>query len=160
MTSDMNIEQAIKQAVDTFAASVFAAVRGATLGELEAATAPPPNPNGVYVVGKAVPGVVAIAKRARRLVRGDDAPRPSVGDGVELRPGQRIKLVGQSASILDAERIVLAAVGAAGVAGVRAEHVRTSTGLDAKAVSRALKGLLRTGKIQSHGQKRATTYYT
>lgn len=155
-----SIEQAIKQAVDTFAESVFAAVRGATLGELEAATAPPPNPNGVYVVGKAVPGVVAIAKRARRIVRGDDAPRPSAGDGVELRPGQRIKLVGQSASILDAERIVLAAVGASGAAGVRAEHVRESTGLDAKAVSRALKGLHRTGKIGRTGQRRATTYYT
>lgn len=155
----MNIEQAIKQAVDTFAASVFAAVRGATLGELEEATGPSPNPNGIYVVGKAVPGVVAIAKRARRIVRGDDAPRPSAGDGVELRPGQRVRLVGQSMSVLDAERTVLAAVVASGGAGVRAEHVRASTGLDRKAVAKALGDLLMAARVRKVGEKRATTYY-
>ncbi|WP_394847349.1 hypothetical protein LZC95_07775 [Pendulispora brunnea] len=44
-------------------------------------------------------------------------------------------------------------------AGLRAEQIRAALGLEAKELPRPLKELLRSKKVKTKGQKRATTYF-
>ena len=131
------LKNSIRALADTFATSVLAAIRGASLGEILAEGGS----------GK----------------RGPGRPRKAPGDSTAGNPGPRKGKGGRLArrSPEDIERLVGLVVGAlkSQKAGMRSEQLQKVLKLSKKEIVRPLAEALTAKKITKKGQKRSTTYF-
>lgn len=128
----------LQDLASTFADSVLAAIRRASLDELT------PNGKGSGVVG---------AGRARGGGGMSDPlhkPKTSNGGRLARRSPEDIE---------KALGLVLAALKGTKGKGMRAEEIRKFLNLDVREVPRILKHGVETKQLKSKGQKRATTYF-
>jgi hypothetical protein len=135
-----SLRSALNDLASEFAASVLAAVRGASLDELIAegggARRGPGRPaKAVATNGESKPA--APAKSSGR--RSGRLPRRS-GEDIAKALDQVVALVKKNKN------------------GLRAEEIRANLGMDSKEMPRVLKEGLSTKKLKAKGQKRATTY--
>ena len=125
-----SLRSQLNELAQSFADGVLAAVRNASLEDL-----------------------VAESGNGRRAASGGGGGQPE-----PLRKA-RGRLTRRSQEQIEAVLAkVIAAVRATGGKGLRAEEIRKTLGLDVREVPRVLQEGLRTKKLKSRGQKRATTY--
>jgi hypothetical protein len=130
-----SLRNRLSELASSFASSVLAAIRGASLDELVTDSS---SPNGRGAPRAVSRGSAAAAAPSRR--RGGRLPRRSAGD---------------IAGVI--EQIVTLLKNNPG--GLRAEQIREELGLQAKELPRPLKEALDSGRLSKSGQKRATTYF-
>lgn len=149
-----NLRSTIEALASQFASSVLDALRSASIDEL------------VAVAGGAAPASASAPAR-----RGPGRPRSTPSAAVEAAPassgfgapkakrGRGGRLGRRSAG--DISQMIDAIVGALSksAAGLRAEQIRETLGVEAKELPRPLAEALETGRITKSGQKRATTYF-
>jgi hypothetical protein len=118
----------------SFANSVLAAIRAASLEELLAESGTSRGKAHVRTPAPAVANRISPVRRAGRLAR--------------RSPEQIAKTVEQVVTLVKKHKM-----------GLRAEQIRAQLGLQAKEMPRVLKDGLAAKKLTSKGQKRATTYF-
>jgi hypothetical protein len=119
----------------SFAESVLAAIRTASLEELLAESGATRGPaRALRTPAPAVANRISPVRRAGRLAR--------------RSPEQIAKTVEQVVTLVKKHKM-----------GLRAEQIRAQLGLQAKEMPRVLKDGLAAKKLTSKGQKRATTYF-
>ncbi len=118
---------------DTFANAVLAAIRGASLDDL------------LSEAGASRPG------RRERPRTADGAPLPR-------RPSRKGRLARRSAENVAKTLAQVVALVKKSKVGLRSEQIRDALKLDKREVPRVLHEGLKTKKLKSKGQKRATTY--
>ena len=125
-----NLRSALDALAQTFASSVLAAIRSASIDDLlaEAGGARPVHP------GKAAPSPKPASK-----TRGGRLARRSAAD-IEKALASVVALVKKTKG------------------GLRSEQIRKQLGLDVREVPRILKTGLSTKKLKAKGHKRATVY--
>jgi hypothetical protein len=126
-----SLRSQLNELATSFADGVLAAIRSASLDDLLAES--------------------GSDRRARAAAGGE------VGNGRAVRKPGRLPRRSQ-ADIEATLAKVVAAVRATKGQGLRAEEIRNQLGLDKREVPRVLKEGLRTKKLKSKGQKRATVY--
>jgi hypothetical protein len=130
-----SLRNRLSELASSFATSVLAAIRGASLDELVTDSS---SANGRGAPRGASRAAAPSTGSPRR--RGGRLPRRSAGD---------------IAGVI--EQIV--ALLKSNPAGLRAEQIREELGLQAKELPRPLKEALDSGRLSKSGQKRATTYF-
>ncbi len=130
-----SLRNRLNELASSFATSVLAAIRGASLDELVTESS---GANGKRAPRAASRAAAAASPAPRR--RGGRLPRRSAGD---------------IAGVI--EQIVTLLKSNPG--GLRAEQIREELGLQAKELPRPLKEALDSGRLSKSGQKRATTYF-
>lgn len=131
-----SLRNRLNELASTFAASVLAAIRGASLEELLAeSSSASGGRGGARAASRASSPAAAAPKR-----RGGRLPRRSAGD-IEGVIDRIVGLLKESPE------------------GLRAEQIREQLGLQAKELPRPLKEALDSGRLSKSGQKRATTYF-
>jgi hypothetical protein len=133
-----SLRTTIESLASEFAASILDALRSASIDEL------------ADVAGRGV---------ARR---GPGRPRSEAGEGAAAGPTRRGhggRLGRRSAG--DISRMIESIVDvlAKSSAGLRAEQIRETLGVEAKELPRPLAEAISSGRITKSGQKRATTYF-
>ncbi|HSO36937.1 MAG TPA: hypothetical protein VLT33_30645 [Labilithrix sp.] len=137
-----NLRSTIEALASQFASSVLEALRSASIDEL------------VDVAGSS-----GGARRGPGRPRASaSAPSPEAESGPRRR-GRGGRLGRRSAG--DITRMIESIVGALqkASAGLRAEQIRETLGVEAKELPRPLAEAISTGRITKSGQKRATTYF-
>ena len=137
-----NLRSTIENLASQFASSVLDALRGASLDELAdiagrsggARRGRPPGSSSRSDNNESASGP------ARRRGRGGRLGRRSAGDITKMVESI-VDLLARSA------------------AGMRAEQIRESLGVEAKELPRPLAEAISSGRITKSGQKRATTYF-
>jgi len=143
-----NLQSAIFQRAQSFAADILHAVRSAPLEEILAEGAARPNGAG----RPASRAVASPRKRGERLPRvASRAPVSSQKAAERLPRRSKDELAKTAASVAQLLKGVKD--------GMRAEDIRHKLGLDVREVPRALKDALASKLISKKGQKRATTYF-
>ncbi|CAN5924564.1 hypothetical protein BH11MYX4_BH11MYX4_07460 [soil metagenome] len=137
-----NLRSTIEALASQFASSVLEALRSASIDELVD-----------------VAGTSGGARRGPGRPRASaSAPLPEAESGSRRR-GRGGRLGRRSAG--DITRMIESIVGALhkASAGLRAEQIRETLGVEAKELPRPLAEAISTGRITKTGQKRATTYF-
>jgi hypothetical protein len=137
-----SLRSSLNELASTFASSILAAVRGASLDELVGKT------DSVVRRG---PGRPPKAKAAPTAATAPTAPTMSKG----RKSG---RLPRRSADDITKALDQVVALVRKHKGGLRAEQIRASLGMEAKEMPRILKEGLAKKKLKSKGQKRATTY--
>jgi|SRR5579863_2299964 hypothetical protein len=126
---------------DDFAGAVLAAIRGASLAELVAESGGAPRRGPGRPRGSSMTRATATHARASTPVR-----KPS-GRLPRRSPAEIAKALGTIVALLKGKK-----------AGLRSEQIRDALKLDKRELPRVLGEGLKTKKLKSKGQKRATVY--
>ncbi len=134
------LRSSLNDLASSFADSVLAAIRGASLDELLSE-----SDGGAPKRGPGRPkGATNVVKPTASAL-----PRSAKGGRLPRRSGEDIaKLLGEIIAVVKKHKD-----------GLRAEQIRAELGLQAKEMPRILKEGLATKKLKAKGQKRATTYF-
>jgi hypothetical protein len=131
----MSIHSHLQSLAATFADSVLAAIRGASLEELLA---------GSGVGPRRGPG----RPRKSATTRAPSSSRRSSGRLARRSPEQIAKALDQVVALVKGKKN-----------GLRAELIRAALKMESKELPRVLKEGLAKRKLKAKGQKRATTYF-
>jgi hypothetical protein len=126
---------------DNFASAVFAAIRGASLDELVAESGGAPRR------GPGRPRGSSTTKAASTPARTSAPSRRSKGRLPRRSPADIAKALGTIVALLKGKK-----------AGLRSEQIRDALKLDKRELPRVLGEGLKTKRLKSKGQKRATVY--
>jgi hypothetical protein len=126
---------------DNFAGAVLAAIRGASLDELVAES------GGARRRGPGRPRGSSTTKAAPTSARTSAPARRPTGRLARRSPAEIAKTLGAIVALLKGKK-----------AGLRSEQIRDALKLDKRELPRVLGEGLRTKKLKSKGQKRATVY--
>ena len=133
--SSASLRSQLASLAETFASSVLAAIRGASLDDL--------------------------LSEAQGAPRSGRKERPRTADGAPLphRPSRKGRLGRRSPEDIAKTLAQVVALVQGKKTGMRSEEIRKALKLDVREVPRVLKEGLKTKKLKSKGHKRATTYY-
>lgn len=132
-----SLHSTLNDLAESFAASILAAIRGASLDEL-ISTDGKAKSNGRSPRVAAPPTSVPAARKSSA----------SAGRLQRRSPEDIAAALGQVVALVKKHK-----------EGLRAEQIRSELGLQAKEMPRILKEGLETKALKSKGQKRATTYF-
>jgi hypothetical protein len=133
--SSMSLRSNIQSLAATFADSVLAAIRGASLEDLlaESGVGPPRGPG---------------RPRKSATTSAPSSSRRSSGRLARRSPEQIAKALDQVVALVKGKKD-----------GLRAEQIRAALKMESKEMPRVLKEGLAKRKLKAKGQKRATTYF-
>ncbi len=132
-----SLQSTLSELAESFAASILAAIRGASLDELISTNGRAPG-NGRSPRPVSAPAAVPAARKSSA----------SAGRLQRRSPEDIAAALGQVVSLVKKHK-----------EGLRAEQIRSELGLQAKEMPRILKEGLEKRALKSKGQKRATTYF-
>jgi hypothetical protein len=132
-----SLQSTLSELAESFAASILAAIRGASLDELISTNGRAPG-NGRSPRPVSAPASVPAARKSSA----------SAGRLQRRSPEDIAAALGQVVSLVKKHK-----------EGLRAEQIRSELGLQAKEMPRILKEGLEKRALKSKGQKRATTYF-
>jgi hypothetical protein len=136
----MSLRTQLDALAQNFARQLIEALQGASLHE---------------IVGQADGGSVSSGRKPRAVRGGGGQPDPL---STTPKPGKGGRLPRRSAEDIQAGLDKIVSLLRKNKAGLRAEQIRSTLGMQAKEMPRILKEGLSKKKLSSKGQKRATTY--
>jgi len=132
-----SLQSTLNDLAESFAASILAAIRGASLDELISTNGKPKNSDRSPRAAAPPTSVPAVRKSSA-----------SAGRLQRRSPEDIAAALGHVVSLVKKHK-----------EGLRAEQIRSELGLQAKEMPRILKEGLERKALKSKGQKRATTYF-